>query len=1543
MTDNALLHTRPSADFLAGGGELGARMRAMDWSQTSLGPPETWPQSLRTCVRIILTSRQPMFVWWGEELINLYNDAYKQIVGGKHPWALGSPASRVWSEIWSEVGPRAESAMLSNEGTYDEALLLIMERNGYAEETYYTFSYSPVPNDQGGTGGILCANTDDTQRIIGERQIALLRELASRTGDARTFREAATRAAESLALDPRDLPFALLYLLDAPTSQLELASSAGVAAGHAAAPPSVALDDDSVWPFAAALRADTPVVVPDLANLQGLPTGGWDRAPRQAVVIPIGAVADGGKAAVLIVGLNPFRLYDDAYRRFLELVSAQIAASIANAQAYEDARERADALAELDRAKTTFFSNVSHEFRTPLTLMLGPLEDILGKPEGELLPENRELLSVMHRNGQRLMKLVNTLLDFSRIEAGRVQASFTPTDIAAFTAELASVFRAAIEKAGMTLTIDAPPLSQPVYVDHDMWEKIVLNLVSNAFKYTLEGGIEVSVREHQGAAVLTVRDTGIGVPPSEMPKLFNRFHRVEGARGRTHEGTGIGLALVQELVKQHGGTVAVESEEGKGTAFSVSIPFGTQHLPSEKLGTRAAVAPTTVGAQPFVDEALRWLPAAEGHAPMAGIGGDVPARSAATGPRPKIVLADDNADMREYVQRLLLADYEVIAVADGVEALHAAVTNQPALVLTDVMMPNLDGFGLLQALRADPVTAAIPVIMLSARAGEESRVEGLQAGADDYVVKPFSARELLARVGGILELTRVRREAGEALRRSEQRYRSLIEATAAIVWTAGTAGTFQEPQPRWSAFTGQTFEELQGRGWLDAVHPEDQIPSLAAFADAQLRGGVCRLEHRLRRYDGEYRLMSVRAVPLRGSDGAIREWIGVHTDITTERVLQQKLDEERLRLYDVFMRAPAFIATIRGPEHIFEIANPLYMQLVGDQRSIIGKPVREALPEVEGQGFFELLDNVYRTGEPFIGSELPVRLSRAEGGEERYVDFVYQPMRDAAGKISGIFVHGNDVTEQVRARQIVERQATELERANLALRDQMLLNRTMTDNAAAGLFMMDAEGHPTFMNPAAEEITGYTLEETRGRRLHEILHSRHPDGSVYGADTCPISSALRDSLPLKDHRDVFVRKDGTFFPVACFLAPLAGSAGGAVLEFRDITEDERAQEALRAADRRKNEFIATLSHELRTPLTAILGWARMLKLGLTDEETTKVAIDTIDQSARVQAQLIDDVLDISRITSGKVRIEPETVRITDVTSAATDTVRLAAEARDVRLVVDRGQADEAMVLGDPNRLQQIVWNLLSNAIKFTPSGGEVRLNVSATEGMITIQVRDSGIGIRPDFLPYVFEPFRQAESTSTRVHGGLGLGLSIVRYLVELHGGRISAESEGEGRGSTFTIELPRLREKPRALAAAPVATPLPEEPSHEMANLQGLTVLVIDDQAAVREYLAAVLARGGATVLAAESVQDGIREVQRRVPDVVLCDIAMPGEDGYAFVRWIRSIDWPRYVPVLAITAFGGSDDEQRAARGGFDGYVRKPIDPERLTKAVAGVVGKG
>jgi signal transduction histidine kinase len=913
LADSPAPEGQPELSFLAGGGELGALIRRHDWVATPLGPAPAWPQSLKTAVRIMLTSRQPIWIGWGPDLTFLYNDAYKSIIGGKHPQALGRPTADVWREIWADIGPLLATAMGGTEGTYVEEQLLIMERNGYPEETYYTFSYSPIPGDDGQPGGIICANSEDTHRVVGDRQLALLRELAAGTVQARSWRDACARSATALARDPHDITFALLYVLEPGQETAELAAGIGLDPGAARIGDRIGLDAGGPWPIGSVARGQGMCVVENLAaaGLCGA-AGVWTRPSDRAALLPVPASSDTGRGGVLVVGLNPYRLFDADYSAFLSLVAGQISAAIASADAYEEERRRAEALAELDRAKTAFFSNVSHEFRTPLTLMLGPLEEVLAGDTAD--GAVRAQVELAHRNGTRLLRLVNSLLDFSRIEAGRVRAVFEPVDLGRITTEIASGFRSAVERAGLVLEVCCTPLPLPAFVDREMWEKIILNLLSNAFKFTLRGGIRVRVEPSSDgrSALVSVADTGIGIPAEEIPRLFERFYRVEGAQGRSFEGSGIGLALVAELVRLHGSEITVASRVGHGTTFTIALPLGRAHLPAAQVRDRAASAASAASAHEYLEEALRWLPEAApmeaaGALSTLGLGAITPDGALRTGSGKAVLLADDNADMRRYVARLLEGQgYRVTAVGDGEAAFAAAAAAPPDLVLTDVMMPRRDGFGLLRAVRQDPRTAGIPVIMLSARAGEEAKIEGLDAGADDYLVKPFAARELVARVNANIQMAEMRREANRAIWASEQQVR-ISQDRLSMALSTGGVGIFEwEIETDTVAVLGPIAElfgvnraEAEAAGlplasFLAGIHPQDRSRVQETIARAISASTSFQAEYRVTGSDRERIVLAVgrlSAMPKRG-----RRLAGVIIDVTEQRRVEQALQALNDRL-----------------------------------------------------------------------------------------------------------------------------------------------------------------------------------------------------------------------------------------------------------------------------------------------------------------------------------------------------------------------------------------------------------------------------------------------------------------------------------------------------------------------------------------------------------------------------------------------------------------------------------------------------------------------
>jgi PAS domain S-box-containing protein len=891
-----------AAPFI-GGGEMAALMRARDWSQTPLGPTASWPPALRMSVNFLLANRFPQLLWWGPEFCSIYNDAYIPILGTKHPWALGRPVSEVWNEIWHILRPLIETPFSGGPATWMEDIALEINRSGFLEETHFTIAYSPVPDESvpGGIGGVLATVHEITEKVVGERRVRALRDLGARSVEPRSVEEACNILSETLAAHSKDIPFLLLYLLDEKRQSARLGCFVGAERGDRACPESLDLNSPAgeVWPLSDVLASENLQVVQDIkGGFDKVPPGPWSDAPSSAAVLPIRSNIQHQLAGFMVVGLSSRIKFDDGYRDFLELVSTQIATTIANALAYEQERKRAEALAEIDRAKTVFFSNISHEFRTPLTLMLGPLEEILSN--SNVPPEQLSQLAMIHRNGLRLLKLVNTLLDFSRIEAGRLDVAYEPTDLAILTIDLASLFRSAIERARMQLKVDCPALPEPVFVDRDMWEKIVLNLLSNAFKYTLQGEISVELKPAGDRVELSVRDTGIGIAAEELPNVFNRFHRIQNANARTNEGSGIGLAFVQELVKLHGGSIEVASQVGKGSVFTVSIPFGKEHLPERRVQPALHQQSTSLRVGPYIEEALRWLPDGElsesTDDKFAAFFGapDISPRVAVTSVRPRILLADDNADMRDYVHRLLNADYEIEGVADGEAALQSARQKPPDLIVTDVMMPRVDGLGLLQRLRSDEALKSIPVILISARAGEEARIEGLKAGADDYLVKPFSARELAARVAAHLAMARVRREAAETERvlRSQAevertRLKAAFTQTYAFMAFLSTDGTVIDANR--AAIEGSGFDrgQIVGRKfwecWWAPLPHETEIAKAAA-------GGSIREECQYCFADGTVRAADRTLTPIRDERGDVVMIVATGLDITEARELRERLE-----------------------------------------------------------------------------------------------------------------------------------------------------------------------------------------------------------------------------------------------------------------------------------------------------------------------------------------------------------------------------------------------------------------------------------------------------------------------------------------------------------------------------------------------------------------------------------------------------------------------------------------------------------------------------
>ncbi|MFF5174647.1 SpoIIE family protein phosphatase [Micromonospora sp. NPDC000089] len=830
-----------AADLFPGADPTSAAHRATDWAATPLGPVETWPAELRAAVRTVLPSTIPMLIWWGPELVQIFNHAYTPHLGDKYPAGIGQPAAECWPDVWDAMGPLAEGVLAGRGAAHGENTMLYMHRRGYWEETYWTFSYSPIHDDRSAVTGIFVATSDVTGRVVGDRRLALLRELGELSiAEADSARDAARAAAAVLARDRTDLPVGRFYLNedqilgDEPPSGEPGPGALTLVAAFGDASPQQLDRLDGLPELAEVLRTGRPAPVTGLGEL--LPPA---RRPDleagpvpvvEGMVLPLLATGRSTPVGVLVLGVSPFLPLDRPYRHFMDLVASRVSTALTDVLAYDAQRRRATALAELDRAKTEFFTDVSHELRTPLTLITGPVRESLADRGEPLPPAQRHRLELVHRHAGRLRKLVDDMLDFARIEGGRLEPERVPTDLAALTSGVAASFEHAMRAAGLDFRVDVAPLPRTPHVDRDMWEKVLVNLLSNAVKYTASGGVEVRLRGDAHQVTLTVTDTGVGVPADQLSLVFRRFHRVRGG-ARAAEGAGIGLALVQELVRLHDGEVTVHSVEGEGSTFTVRLPYG-------RPGVAAPTTPVRAG-RAYPQEALSWTTPAAGVPVVAP---PAPPPGAST-----VLVVEDNADLRTFLVGLLAPHHRVVAAVDGRDGLERALADPPDLVLTDLMMPRLDGAGLLRELRADRRTATLPVIVLSARAGGDAAVEGLRAGADDYLAKPFTSDELLARVAAHLELSRLRRD--EATWRT-----ALIDSLQDAFAVIDPDGTLVEVNDAFCELIGVTEVDLPGPppfGWWPdtELDPRERADITAAMREAE-RVGRGRLTLPLRHADG---------------------------------------------------------------------------------------------------------------------------------------------------------------------------------------------------------------------------------------------------------------------------------------------------------------------------------------------------------------------------------------------------------------------------------------------------------------------------------------------------------------------------------------------------------------------------------------------------------------------------------------------------------------------------------------------------------------------
>jgi len=1018
-------------------------------------------------------------------------------------------------------------------------------------------------------------------------------------------------------------------------------------------------------------------------------------------------------------------------------------------------------------------------------------------------------------------------------------------------------------------------------------------------------------------------------------------------------------------VHLHNGAIAVESTLGQGSTFRVQLPMN----PSPTIATEQSNAQPTNIATSYVQEASGWLPEINDQRVDEWMGKRVdqsPSPPLSLSPSPtspspaRIFLIDDNADMRNYLHRILSEFYQVEVFTEGSAALNAARASTPDLVLSDVMMPGMDGFELLKQLRRDPQICEIPILLLSARAGEEAAVEGLSAGADDYLIKPFSTRELLARVAVNVELGRSRQTA------ARRRLDRVLSSVSDLIYTFDLAGRFTYANQSLLDLWQKPLAEIIGKNFFDLDYPPELADRLQQQIQQVITTGQPLKDETPYTSASGTSVYEYIFVPLFDAEGAVEAVAGTGRDISDQQAAAADLTDMR-RLHDLSTRlifesdVQVLYDEILAAAIAILQADAGSIQLLDSQTNNLISLITQGLEPALTQHFQSVsassntpcgiaLAKSVRTFVDFDTPDVP----DPDGSLKRHVDAGLRsaqstPLITRSGRVIGMLsTHWRDrhrpSERELRFLDLLTRQAADLmerRQTEAALRDSEELKQRILESSKDCIKVLTLDSEVVYIN-------------TGGLHLFEVddptfvLNARWLDfwqGEDYENAKRAIAAAKAGNTG--QFQGYVATHRGTPKWWDCIITPVWNSVGQItqlVVVSRDITrqkqaeaereqllvQEQAAREAAETANRVKDEFLAVLSHELRSPLNPILGWSNLLRRGKLDAARTTHALETIERNAQLQVQLIDDLLDISRILRGKLVLTETPVDLSFVISAALETVRLAAEAKSLQIQTIIPPTI-GTVNGDVGRLQQVVWNLLSNAVKFTPAGGHITIELSSVGTNAQIQVKDTGKGIKPDFLPYIFEHFRQEDGATTRKFGGLGLGLAIAKQITELHGGTIAVDSPGENQGTTFTVQLPiapHLSERSTS-AASPSAT----------GDLTGFSILVVDDEVDSREFTAIVLEQAGAIVTSVASGIEALQAVEQSVPDLIVSDIGMPDMDGYMLLRQIRRTEKASQIPAIALTAYAGEVDYQQVMAAGFQRHLCKPVEPEELVSAIASV----
>ncbi|PSB14727.1 histidine kinase, partial [filamentous cyanobacterium Phorm 46] len=804
--------------------------------------------------------------------------------------------------------------------------------------------------------------------------------------------------------------------------------------------------------------------------------------------------------------------------------------------------------------------------------------------------------------------------------------------------------------------------------------------------------------------------------------------------------------------------------------------------------------------------------------------------------------------------------------------------------------------------------------------------------------------------------------AEESLAESDRRFRFLAESLPHLMWNVDAAGEIRFANQKWSEYLGMSYQEATQNNWESLVPPSDLAEGLAIWQESLITGEDYQAEFRLRRAsDGMERWHLSRAVPIRGREGEIVEWIGTNTDIHDRKIAQlneQFLSELELRLRQHSNPREMLWEAMHSLGEYLQVDRCIWHEIdIEADRAIVHQDWHQ--PDLATTvGTYQISD--FKTPElkafSLAGQTLVISDTANSPQTALLIDnydaLSVRALVDVPCLQEGRWVALLVVTSQaVRhwrpdevslLQEVVARLWTTIlhARAVQDLHESEARFRALADNIAQLAWMTDASGWIFWYNQRWFDYTGTTLEAMQGWGWQQVHHPEHVDRVVANFRRCCETGELwEDTFPLRG-------KDGSYRWFLSRAVPIRDEQGN-VLRWcgtnTDITDrlnaeaererllarEKAAREEAERANRVKDEFLAVLSHELRTPLNPILGWSKLLRSNVLTPEKQRYALETIERNAKLQTQLIEDLLDVSGILQGKVSLNIVPVDLAEAIGAAIETVRLSAQVKSIQICTEFA-LDLGRVLGDAGRLQQVMWNLLSNAVKFTPPGGKIAVKLDRIDNDAQITVTDTGKGIEPDFLPCVFDYFRQADSTFTRKFGGLGLGLAIVRHLVELHGGTVKADSAGEGKGATFTVKIPLMPVQPPTIPAL--------TPPETSFDLSGIRVLAVDDDADARDLVVFLLEDCGASVTAVSNAADALVALTVSVPDLLLSDIGMPDTDGYMLLRQVRALppEQGGLVPAIALTAYAGEIDYQQALAAGFQRHISKPLDPDKLVQAM-------